>query len=138
MSCELICHFFYTGSIYRGVSISSTYPGQYISGLVGWFVRNTFRFPLCRRLWTVTERPCTTERHVISKSNDQQLSDLWFCEDSKNQGSTSDSRLSSPSPLHSPLPSPLVSDQVCHHQHCQHHRLAFATNAFIIIMLFIY
>ena len=38
----------------RAICYSSTYPRP-VSLLVNWSVSNTFRFPLCRCLWTITE-----------------------------------------------------------------------------------
>ena len=39
------------------MSLEAT-PGRRLVGqLVGWLVGHTVRFLLCRRLWTVTERP---------------------------------------------------------------------------------
>ena len=55
-------------------SISSTYPGE----SVGWSVTNSFRCPLCRRLWTATKRLWTTGRDIFSESYDQQLSHFNF------------------------------------------------------------
>ena len=60
-------------SLFICLSISSTYPGQSSVGSVA----NTFRFPLCWRLWTVVQCLWTTGRHIFFKSYDQQLSDFY-------------------------------------------------------------
>ena len=44
--------YFLERSIFRCKSTSSTYPRQSVARLVGWSVAHTYRFPLCRCLWT--------------------------------------------------------------------------------------
>ena len=48
---------------FRCVNTSITYPGE----IVGW-VRDTLRFPLCCRRWTVTERSQTSECDRFSEN----------------------------------------------------------------------
>ena len=50
---------------FRRVSISSTYPGLRRS--VGQLVTDTFRFPLCRCLLTLAERPSTMGCQMFSE-----------------------------------------------------------------------
>ena len=51
------------------------YPAPtHVRWSVGPPVSDTFRFPLCRCFWTLTERPRTTGCHIFSESYDQKLS----------------------------------------------------------------
>ena len=50
------------------VSRAPTPGSPSVGQKVGRWVGHTFRFPLCRRLWTITEHPWTTGRHRFSDS----------------------------------------------------------------------
>ena len=67
--------------ILRCVSISGTYPGQFVGKLVYWSVTlSDFH-----SLWTVTERSWTTGRDIFSESYDQPIAfRLWFRVDFSN------------------------------------------------------